>query len=157
MNLFSWRRQLLLVEGIHTNRATPIAFRCLLHWRDKAVHMVAAVAIVTEKELVVVLGGAAKGASLALNALPGVLLHADLHVVRELQAGWVACPSTHRAANQLFGRAGLFVVVLVPEAEVAVSSWLGLNKMITRGQGFDVKKHHAHVITMALNDRLQCE
>ena len=52
--------------------------------------MVAAVAIVTEKELVVVLGGAAKGTSLALNALPGVLLHADLHVVRELQAGWVA-------------------------------------------------------------------
>jgi len=61
--------------------------------------MVAAVAIVTEKELVVVLGGAAEGARLALNALPGVLLHADLHVVRELQAGWVACPSTHRAAD----------------------------------------------------------
>ena len=52
--------------------------------------MVAAVAIVTEKELVVVFGGAAKGARLALNALPGVLLHTDLHVVRELQAGWVA-------------------------------------------------------------------
>jgi len=114
------------MEGVHTNRATPIAFRCLLHWWDKAVHMVSAVAIVTEKELVVVLGGAAKGARLALDALPGVLLHADLHVVRELQAGWVACPSTHRAADQLFGSACLFVVVLVPEAEVAVSSWLSL-------------------------------
>ena len=52
--------------------------------------MVSTVAIVTEKELVVVLGGAAKGTRLALDALPGVLLHADLHVVRELQAGWVA-------------------------------------------------------------------
>ena len=52
--------------------------------------MVAAVAIVTEEQLVVVLGGATEGARLALDALPGVLLHADLHVVRELQAGWVA-------------------------------------------------------------------
>lgn len=61
-----------------------------LHWWDKAIHVVAAVAIVTEEQLVVVLGGATEGARLALDALPGVLLHADLHVVRELQAGWVA-------------------------------------------------------------------
>ena len=52
--------------------------------------MVSAVTIVTEEKLVVVLRGATEGASLALDALPGVLLHADLHVVRELQAGWVA-------------------------------------------------------------------
>ena len=52
--------------------------------------MVAAVTIVTEEQLVVVLRGAAEGARLALNALPRVLLHTDLHVVCELQAGWVA-------------------------------------------------------------------
>ena len=51
--------------------------------------MVAAVAIVTEKELVVVFGGAAKGARFALNALPGVFPDADQHVVGELEAGGV--------------------------------------------------------------------
>ena len=61
-----------------------------LHWWDKAIHVVATVAIVTEEQLVVVLGGATEGARLALDALPGILLHADLHVVRELQAGWMA-------------------------------------------------------------------
>ena len=101
-------RQLFLVEDVHTNRATPIAFRCLLkeqscdkesitnredknylQWWDKAVHMIAAITIVTEEKLVIVLGGAAKGARFALNALPGVFLHADLHVLRELETGWV--------------------------------------------------------------------
>ena len=61
-----------------------------LHRRHQAVHMVAAVAIIAEEEFVVVLGGSAQSARLALDALPGVLLHADLHVVRELQARWVA-------------------------------------------------------------------
>ena len=41
--------------------------------------------------LVVVLAGAAEGAALALDALPRVLLHADDHVLRELQACGVAC------------------------------------------------------------------
>ena len=41
--------------------------------------------------LVVVLAGAAEGAALALDALPRVLLHADDHVLRELQARGVAC------------------------------------------------------------------
>ena len=40
--------------------------------------------------LVVVLAGAAESAALALDALPRVLLHADDHVLRELQAGRVA-------------------------------------------------------------------
>ena len=52
--------------------------------------MVAAVAIIAEEEFVVVLRGSAEGARFALDALPGVLLHADPHVVRELQARWVA-------------------------------------------------------------------
>ena len=52
--------------------------------------MVASVAVVAEQQLVIVLAGATQCAGLALDALPGVLLHADLHVVRELQARWVA-------------------------------------------------------------------
>ena len=44
--------------------------------------------------LVVVLAGAAEGAALALDALPRVLLHADDHVLRELQARGVACNET---------------------------------------------------------------
>ena len=49
--------------------------------------MVTSVAVVTEQQLVVVLAGPAQGAGLALDALPGVLPHADQHVVRELEAG----------------------------------------------------------------------
>ena len=47
--------------------------------------MVPAVAVITEQELVIVLTGATQGAGLALDALPGVLLHADHHVWGELQ------------------------------------------------------------------------
>ena len=61
-----------------------------LHRRHQAVHMVAAVAIIAEEEFVVVLRGSAQSARLTLDALPGVLLHTDLHVVRELQARCVA-------------------------------------------------------------------
>ena len=63
---------------------------CYLHGRNQTVHVVASVAVVTEQQLVVILASPAQGAGLALDALPGVLLHADLHVVRELQAGWMA-------------------------------------------------------------------
>ena len=52
--------------------------------------MVASVAVVTEQQLVVVLTGPAQGAGLALDALPGVLLDTDQHVLRELEAGRVA-------------------------------------------------------------------
>ena len=52
--------------------------------------MVSSVAVVTEKQLVIVLRGAAQGASLALDALPRILPHADQHVSRELQTCWMA-------------------------------------------------------------------
>ena len=51
--------------------------------------MVASVAVVTEQQLVVVLTGAAQGAGLTLDALPGVLPHTEQHVLCELQAGGV--------------------------------------------------------------------
>ena len=68
---------------------TPIV-SCYLHRRNQTVHVVTSVAVVTEQQLVVVLTGPTEGAGLALNALPGVFLHADLHVLRELEAGRVA-------------------------------------------------------------------
>ena len=49
--------------------------------------MVAAVTVVAEQELVVVLAGAAQGARLALDALPRILLHAHVHVGSELETG----------------------------------------------------------------------
>ena len=52
--------------------------------------MVSSVAVVTEQQLVVILAGSTQGAGLALDALPGVLPHADQHVVRELEAGRVS-------------------------------------------------------------------
>ena len=56
-----------------------------LHRRYQAVHVVASVTVITEQQLVVILAGATQRAGLALDALPGVLLHADQHVGRELQ------------------------------------------------------------------------
>ena len=61
-----------------------------LHGRHQTVHVVSSVAVVTEKQLVIVLRGAAQGASLALDALPRILPHADQHVSRELQTCWMA-------------------------------------------------------------------
>ena len=49
--------------------------------------MVTSVAVVTEQQLVVVLAGPTQGAGLALDALPGVLLDTDQHVLCELETG----------------------------------------------------------------------
>ena len=47
------------------------------------------VAIVTEEKLVIILAGAAEGAGLALDTLPGILPHAEQHVLGELETGRV--------------------------------------------------------------------
>ena len=61
-----------------------------LHRRNQAVHMVSSVTVVTKQKLVVILGCSTQCASLALDALPGVLLHTHQHVGGELQAGWMS-------------------------------------------------------------------
>lgn len=86
---------LLSVECFHTNGAAPGSFWSNLHRRYKAVHVVSSVAVVAEEKLVVVLGGAAQRARLALDALPGVLAHAHHHVLGELQARWVSCSAAY--------------------------------------------------------------
>ena len=78
------------MECLHADLTAPGTLRGHLHRRHQAVHVVASVAVVTEQKLVVVLARPAQGAGLALDALPGVLPHADQHVVRELEAGWVS-------------------------------------------------------------------
>ena len=80
---------LFLVESLHTDLAAPGALRSNLHRRHQTVHVVTSVAVVTEQQLVVVLAGATQCAGLALDALPGVLLHTDQHVLGELEAGGV--------------------------------------------------------------------
>jgi len=77
---------MLFVEAIDAQLAAPGPLRRFLDGRHEAVHVVAAVAVVAEEQLVVVLRRAAQRAALALDALPGVLPHRHLHVVRELQA-----------------------------------------------------------------------
>ena len=52
--------------------------------------MVSSVAVVTEQQLVVILAGSTQGAGLALDALPGIFLDTDQHVLSELEAGGVA-------------------------------------------------------------------
>ena len=78
------------MESLHTDLAAPGALRSNLHRRHQAVHVVTSVAVVTEQKLVVVLAGPAQGAGLALDALPGVLLDTDQHVLSELETGGVA-------------------------------------------------------------------
>ena len=78
------------MEGLHADAAAPGALRRDLHGRVEAVGVVAAVAVVAEQQLVVILRGAAEGAGLALDTLPRVLAHADQHVGRELETRRVA-------------------------------------------------------------------
>jgi len=77
------------VETFYTDGAAPGSLWGDLHGRNQTVHVVASVAVVTEQQLVVILASPAQGAGLALDALPGVLLDADQHVLRELEAGGV--------------------------------------------------------------------
>ena len=60
-----------------------------LHGRHQTVHVVSSVAIVAKEQFIIILRGAAQGAGFALDTLPGVLLDADQHVLRELEAGGV--------------------------------------------------------------------
>lgn len=64
--------------------------------------MVAAIAIVAEQQLIVVIGSAANRTVFAFDALPAVSLHGDDHVRCELQAGRVAGSATIRARYQIF-------------------------------------------------------
>jgi len=109
------------VEPLDADLAAPGPLRRLLDGRDEAVHVVAAVAVVAEEQLVVVLAGAAEGAALALDALPRVLLHADDHVLRELQARGVARSSALRAGDEFLRQSRLLVLGGVAEAKVAIA------------------------------------
>ena len=73
------------VECVHTYLAAPGPLGGHLHGRVQAVHVVSPVTVVTEQQLVVILRGPAQAAGLTLDALPGILPHADLHVGCELQ------------------------------------------------------------------------
>ena len=77
------------MKRFNAELAAPRTLGGLLYRRDETVHVVAAIAVVAEQQLVVVLRGAAEGATLTLDALPGVLADGHQHVVRELQTRWV--------------------------------------------------------------------
>ena len=79
------------VERVHTYLAAPGALGGDLHRRVQAVHVVSPVTVVTEQQLVIILRGAAQAAGLTLDALPGILPHADLHVGRKLQTARMTC------------------------------------------------------------------
>ena len=97
---FLWKRSIQIEQlqdpsgatcnELHYNQVLWPDLTYYLHGWDQAVHVVASVAVVTEQQLVVILTGAAQGAGLALDALPGVLLDADQHVFSELETGGVA-------------------------------------------------------------------
>lgn len=85
--------------------------------------MIATVAVVAEEQLVVIVGGAADGTILALDALPAVALHGNHHVGGELQAGGMSRPTTVTARDQLLGRARFLVLPRVSQTEVTVRRW----------------------------------
>lgn len=79
------------MECLEAKVAAPGTLGGLFDGGLQAVHVVAAIAIVAEEELVVVFRGPADGAALAFDTLPRVLLHRHHHVVRELEARGVTC------------------------------------------------------------------
>ena len=121
------------MEGFNADGAAPGALGRHLHGRDEAVHVVAAVAVVAEEELVVVLAGAAECAGLALDTLPGIFPDADQHVVSELETGGMTGPATLRATNQLLRLQRLLVEAGVSQAEVTVTRWWSLVKSNKEG------------------------
>lgn len=63
---------------------SPVAFGWRLQRWTKAVHVVPSIAVIAEKELIVIVGCSANRAAFALYALPGIFAHGDDHVVGEL-------------------------------------------------------------------------
>ena len=87
------RGVLILVDGsfllqqVQTQVAAPTSFRRLRHRRGETIHVVATIAVITEEQLVIVLGGATDVAAFAFDALPAVGLHCCHHHRGELEAG----------------------------------------------------------------------
>lgn len=78
-------RQLLAgMELFGTQFTTPATLRWLFQGWHQAIHVIASIAIVTKQQLVVIVAGATNGAVFALDALPAILFHRDLHVGSEL-------------------------------------------------------------------------
>lgn len=109
-----------LLQQVQTQVAAPAPLGGLRHGGCEAVHVVTTVTVVTEEQLVVVLGGAADVAALALDALPAVRLHGRHHHRGELQARGVSRSAAVGARDQLLGLPRLLVDFGVPQAEVAV-------------------------------------
>lgn len=108
------------MELFNTQMATPGTLWRFSERRLQAVHVVAAVTVVTEQHLVIIVAGATQAAGLALNALPGILLHRHDHVVSELQAGGVATAAAVTAGHQLLCGIGLLILCQIPKTKVAV-------------------------------------
>lgn len=82
------------VEFFVANVAAPQSVGRRGQRRCQAIHMIAAIAVVAEEQLIVVVGGAANRAILAFDALPAVSFHGDYHVRCELQARRMAGSTT---------------------------------------------------------------
>lgn len=93
----------LLLEALQTETTTPRTLWRLRERRTEAEHVVAAVAVVTEQHLLIVLRSAAKPAGLALQTLPPIAAYGGDHVGSELGAGEVRTARAVRAAEEALG------------------------------------------------------
>ena len=108
------------VELFNAQFAAPRALWWRSESRRQAVHVVAAIAIVAEEQLIVVIRGAANGAELTLDALPTVPLNGNHHVGGELEAGGMPRPTAIAARHQLLGSACFLVFASVSQTEIAI-------------------------------------
>ena len=110
-----------LVELLDAQMARPIPLGRVFQRRVETEHVEAAIAVIAEQQLIVVLRRRANRAGFTFDALPGVALRGNDHVVGELQARRMTGPTAFRARHHRFGPIRLLVLVLVSETEVAVS------------------------------------
>jgi len=75
--------------------------------------VVSSVAVVAEKELVVVVRSSADGAAFALDALPGIFAHGDDHVVGELEASRMTGMRANGTRDQRLGFARFLILAFV--------------------------------------------
>lgn len=126
---------LLPVEFGGAQGTAPGTFRRRDEWRREAVHVVTAVAVVAEQQLIVVVRGSAHGAVLTLDALPAVLAHRDDHVGGELQTRRMPGAAAVRARDELFGFKSFLVFAGVAQTEVTIRRRDGTSLFRRRSSG----------------------
>lgn len=111
------------MEFLDAEFAAPGALRGRRESRRQAIHVVPSIAVITEQELIVIVGSPADAAVLTFDTLPPISFHRDHHVGRELEARRMATAAAIAARHQFLRNSRLLVLPGVAQAEVTVRRW----------------------------------